>query len=94
MLSSAGFHRVILSDGQKEWNLGICVPVNGEFQLEKRIPKKEISEGQCRFYIPKEQRAEKRRFAAVCSDIPFAHLDILESAVYGEENGEVGLLWD
>ena len=38
--------------------------------------------------------AEKRCFAAVHPDRPFAHLDILNAAVYGEENEEVGLLWD
>lgn len=94
MFGGTGFHRVMLSNGQKEWDLGICVPENGGFQLEKRIPKKEIGEGKYRFYIRKERNAEKRCFAAVHPDRPFAHLDILNAAVYGEENEEVGLLWD
>jgi len=89
-----GFHRVMLSDGQREWDLGVCVPVKGAFCLEKRIPKKELGEGTWFFFVRQEQQSAESDFAPVYQDRPFAYLDMLESAVFWEEKGEAGLLWD
>ncbi len=80
-------YRIVISCGNTEQSLGICVPDGKHFALSKQMPMKSIRDGEWEFYLrPKD--AVNNIVAAVSEDAPFPLLDKLEHSSLLVENGE------
>ena len=67
-------------------DLGVCVPSEGEFIIQTRIPVKKIGEGDIAFYMDSEET-----FYPVSEDAPFLRLDLLRSCVMSYRGGVTGV---
>ena len=77
-----------LCDGTRV-HLGVCVPMDGKFGLEKKLPCKQFPGGKTEFLlIP---RGEGRRFVPVYPDEPFAYMTKLKHAFMEIRDGQVGV---
>ena len=78
-LPSASIHCVILQSGEKEYNLGVCVPDGDKFQTNKRIPIKQFKNEDFKFYL-KSKQVDKKSVVTVDPEKPFEHLQELDNA--------------
>ena len=84
--------RVLMSVGDQQLDLGVCVPMDGQFGLEKRIPSKHLVAGIPEFRLmPKYQRTD-RRFVPVYPEEPFAYMAKLKDAFLEIRDGQIGVL--
>ena len=78
-LPSASIHYVILESGDRQYNLGVCVPEGNKFRAYKRIPVKEFEKNDFRFrLLPKEEKS--KIMIEPDSEKPFAYLQDLQDA--------------
>ena len=93
-LDDPGIHRLILRLGEREENLGVCMPMDGQFGVEKKLPASRLGEGEPKFYLtglaPKEEK--KSMFVPVYPEEPFAYLSRLEDAFLETQNGQIGVV--
>ena len=83
-LPGDGIYRIIVSDGNTERNLGICVPTGNRFTLCARVPVKGLNEEKMTFRLaPKDMRLSY----PLETNKPFDPLDQLDSA-HLEVSGE------
>lgn len=87
---SKEIHRVIMHDGSVQKDLGICVPTGNAFTLSARIPVKCFQGDGFTFQLVKIGKRE----IIVSSNMPFTHLDELESARLQHTNGQAVILID
>ena len=84
--------RILVFVGDQQMDLGVCVPLDGQFGLEKRIPCKQLAEGAPEFrLLPKYQRTD-RRFVPVYPEEPFAYMAKLKDAFLEIRDGQMGVL--
>ena len=58
-LPDDGMYRIHVCSGDKWEDLGICIPVEGKFGMDKRIPIKRLGEGKLTFQlVPKDWKPE------------------------------------
>lgn len=81
-------YRVILIYGETEINLGICVPNNEYFILNKQVPVKYIEEGEWSFMLRSVANANDIQ-VAVHENEPFPLLDQLELAKLVNTDGKI-----
>ena len=54
-LPDDGMYRIHVISGDKREDLGICIPVEGKFGMDKKIPMKRLGEGELTFQlVPKD----------------------------------------
>ena len=107
-LPEEGMFRIhAVTDGARE-DLGICIPMDGGFGMDKKIPAKRLGQGELSFMLlPKDapvqteeqqketvqqEAQEEMLFVPVTEEEPFEHLDRLEDAVLAEQDGQTGIL--
>ena len=83
-------HRILVDDGQRKRDLGICVPVGTKFALTTCIPVKYLNGEDWNFLLI-QQNADR---IPVETDMEFHDLDRLETARLQETNGQFELLID
>ncbi len=83
-------HRIIMRNGNVQKDLGICVPSAGVFTLFKRIPVKCFPDATFTF----ELIDTAKESYIVRDNMPFAHLDKLESARLQNTNGQLSIIID
>ena len=86
-----GICRLILNCGRDDVDLGVLVPLNGSFGLEKRIPVKRLPEGEPHLYLRSDADSSDV-FVPVRSGESFGYLSRLEGSRYTRRNGEAGVL--
>lgn len=79
--------------GEREADLGICVPLKDGFGVETRIPIKRVGEGELRFRVLAKRRDNAELFVIPSVDEPFTYLRRLGSAYLSVRNGQVGLIF-
>ena len=84
--------RIIVS-GEREADLGICVPINDGVGLETRIPMKLVGKGELGFRISVKPDMNSGFFVPLSVDEPFAYLRRLKDARLSYENGKVGFVF-
>ena len=78
--------------GDRRENLGVCVPMDGQFGAEKRIPCKRLGEGTPEFtLLPKHEKPEGK-FLPVFPEEPFPHLSRLGDAHLENRAGQLGIV--
>ena len=84
--------RILMTAAGYQLDLGVCVPVDGQFGLEKRIPCKNLVAGTPEFRLmPKYQRTD-RRFVPVYPEEPFSYMAKLKDAFLEIREGQIGVL--
>ena len=59
-LPDGRMYRIHVCSGDKREDLGICIPVEGKFGMDKKIPSKRLGEGALTFQlVPKDWKPEK-----------------------------------
>lgn len=91
-LSGAVMHRLVVSCGGKNEDLGVCVPMDGAFGVEKKIPCKRLGAGTPEFQLlPKHEKPEGK-FVAVYPEEPFSYMARLKDAFLAHQAGQLGIV--
>ncbi len=87
-------YRLILGCGSKREDLGVCVPMEGQFGVDKKIPCKRLREGTPEFRLrPKiDQMDAPGKFIPVYPEEPFAYIRRLEKAYLACQDGQLGVM--
>ena len=92
-LTGEVMHHLLVTSGGKSEDLGICVPVDGQFGVEKRIPCKRFGGGEPEFQLlPKHQKMQGK-FVPVYPEEPFSYMTRLKDAFMEIRDGQVGLVF-
>jgi hypothetical protein len=83
--------RLLLQCGDTTVDLGILIPVDSQFGLEKKLAVRNMPAGEPRFSIKVLSEQSNERFIPVCEDGKFDDLSNLENARFGKQAGIVGV---
>lgn len=82
---------MVCCDGKKE-DLGILIPMDGQFGIEKKIPCKRFGDGMPEFRIQSKEEKREGVFIPVYPEEPFAYIRRLEKAYLAHQEGQVGIV--
>lgn len=85
-------HNIWLLAGEREINLGICAPEGDALTLRKRIPAKQVGDGELKFILRPRYQAITEKFVPIHTDEPFAYLESLNSAVLEKREEIQGII--
>ena len=80
--------KIIAQCGDRSVSLGVCVPKNDAFGLEKRIPVKQLGDGRPVFMAVPNHQQMTGKFVPLRPEEPFAYIERLQNA-YLEKRGEI-----
>lgn len=83
-LPNKGLYRVIVTDGENKYDLGICVPEGNGYSCVARVPCNQLKGNNLSFAL---MGSEEKRGITIASGKPFAHLDKLNAARLHFANG-------
>ena len=78
--------------GEKEIDLGLCVPMDGGFGTEKRIPAKLCGPGEPTFCLRHKDDILRGRFIPLSPEEPFQYLHKLETAFLERRGTRLGIV--
>ena len=82
--------RLWMRIGNRETDLGLCVPIDGGFGTDKCLPAKQCPEGRPEFILrPPKSRA---RFVPLSPEEPFRYLHRLENAYLEQRGNTLGIV--
>ena len=84
--------RLVARCGEKQENLGIVVPMEDGFGLDKKIPVKQIGEGNMDFLLVPKHDQLMGKFVPICPEEPFAYITRLKESFLVRKDGQVGLV--
>jgi hypothetical protein len=85
-------HRIVVSSGEKRVDLGVCIPMDGQFGVNIRIPCKRIEGGDFEFQLLPKHDTVSGKFVAVYPEEPFAYLSRLKGAFLSQQMGKLGIV--
>ena len=91
-LSGDILFRLMVSCGGKQEDLGILVPMDGGFGLDKKIPAKRLGEGIPEFHLHTKQAQTEGSFIPIIPEEPFGYISRLKEAYLVRRNGQAGIL--
>ena len=91
-IKNGEIHRLVVSCGGRTENLGICVPMEGGFGVEKRIPCKHLGTGTPEFLLLAKQEQPVGKFVAVYPDEPFSYMARLKGAYLARQADRMGIV--
>lgn len=91
-LAGTQMYRLMVTCGDKTEDLGLCVPMDGQFGLEKRIPCKRLGEGVPEFRLLPRLEKSRGQFVAVYPDEPFSYMARLKDAFLAYQAGQMGIV--
>ena len=90
-LSQNSVCRLMLKSGEETTKIGVLIPENGMYRLDKRIPVKNLTLKAPEFFLTLRADMENRIFIPVCSEEPFAYLARLQDAFLGYQDDKIGV---
>ena len=78
--------------GETEIDLGLCVPVDGGFGTEKRIPAKQCGAGELQFCLRHKDDTLRGKFIPLSPEEPFQYIHRLETAFLERRGLKVGIV--
>ena len=78
--------------GEKEIDLGLCVPMEGGFGTEKRIPAKHCGPGEPKFCLRHKDDTLRGKFIPLSPEEPFQYLHKLETAFLEKRGTRLGIV--
>ena len=91
-VSGEGIRRIVMTCGKSRHDLGICVPIDGAFGMDKRIPCKQIAAGEPEFLLLPKYPGVQGKFIPVYPDEPFAYMTRLKDAYLQVRDGRPGIV--
>lgn len=91
-LSGAVICRLVACCGSKQQDLGICVPMNGQFGVQTKIPVKRLGEGAMVIRVEPNHGDVSKRFVPIRAEEPFAYIDKLQNAYFAFRNKQPGVI--
>lgn len=77
-LPDGQIYRLVLNCNGQKHDLGICVPTGQYYTVNKRVPSKQIGQGEMKFYIVPKYQREDTVFVPISSNARFAYIRELE----------------
>ena len=84
--------RLAVRCADKEEKLGVLVPVGDGFGLDRRIPVKNLGEGEMKFFLMPKGETLHGKFVPICPEEPFAYIARLKDAFLARQNGQIGVV--
>lgn len=81
----------IIVKGEKEVDLGLCVPMGDRFGIDTLIPVKRIGEGDLNFQVLPRHSKQDAQFIALSPEEPFRYISRLKDAYLVRQEGKLGL---
>ena len=91
-LSGEVMHRLWLHCGGKETDLGLCVPVDGTFGTDKRLPVKQCGEGKPVFLLRPKEAQLRGNFIPLSPEEPFRYIHRLQDAFLERRGQQLGIV--
>ena len=83
--------RLWMTCGEKEVDLGLCVPMGAEFGTDKRISARQCPPGKPRFSLSPKDDILRGNFIPLSPEEPFRYLHRLEDAFLEKREGRIGI---
>jgi nicotinamide riboside kinase len=74
-----------------EFDLGILIPNNGSFELNRHVNVNKMRQGRPEFHIRVRKETPELAYTVVCPEEPFGYLSRLENAFMVRKNGKTML---
>lgn len=84
--------RLVVSCGGKQENLGVPVPGEDGFGLEKAVPCKRFGAGEPEFFLLPCHEMSIGTFIPICPEEPFAYISRLKDAYFERRYGQAGVV--
>ena len=84
--------RLTVVCGDKRESLGVVVPTGDGFGLDKKVPVKQIGEGELRFSLVPRHEQVQGKFVPLSPEEPFAYIARLKDAFLAHQNGQAGVV--
>lgn len=84
--------RLVVSCGGKQENLGVVVPLEEGFGLEKTVPCKRLGEGEPEFQLVPRRERSMGTFVPISPEEPFAYISRLKDAYFERRYGQPGVV--
>ena len=84
--------RIVVACGKSREDLGICVPINGTFGLDRKVPCKRFESGVPEFLLLPKYPDMSGTFVPVYPDEPFAYMTRLKDAYLQVRDGVPGIV--
>jgi len=91
-LPGEGMHHLVLRCGGREINLGICVPMEGSFGVEKKIPCKSVEQGRPEFLLLPKHESIQGKFVPIYPEEPFSYMERLKDAFLARQGDQLGIV--
>ena len=78
--------------GDQMENLGVPVPENGYFVLQKNVPVSKLKDGDLRIRVVPRHSQLEGKFIPICPEEPFAYLSRLKDAYLQRCGGQLGIM--
>jgi len=78
--------------GDRHVNLGVCVPKDNAFILEKRIPAKALGDGQITLYAQPRHAPMDENFVPIRAEEPFEYIEKLQKSYLCRRGETVGVV--
>lgn len=86
-------YRLMAVDTNGNVELGVLVPTNGKYCINKKLPVKRFKGDILRFFLFSENSTDEKRFIPVDPQCTFDAIAQLESARFGAKEGKYGLFF-
>ena len=83
--------RLLLRCGNGNVDLGVLIPVEGGYGLDRKLPVRNIPEGEPRFCVKLQGEQSAKRFIQVRDGEKFVFLSGLADARFGKQDGKTGV---
>ena len=91
-LSGEVMYRLVAVTEEGKVDLGVCVPMDGVFGVEKRIPCKRVGTGRPEFQLLPKHEGMQGRFVPIYPEEPFAYMTKLKDSFLAVRSGQVGIV--
>ena len=91
--NNASACRIAVTCGDKQTDLGLCIPMGETFGIETRIPIKKVGIGYMRFDVVTSAGTGQGCFVAIAPTKPFLYISKLRFARVEVQGGETGILF-
>lgn len=90
-LSGDVIYRLMVTSGKIRENLGVLVPLDGSFVLDRKLPVKQIGEGELSFFLKAKYDTDEGTFVPISPEEPFAYISRLKKSFLVLQHGEQGI---
>ena len=91
-ITGEGMRRIVITCGKQREDLGVCVPIDGDFGMDKKIPCNHFGAEKPEFLLLPKYPDAQGKFVPVYPDEPFAYMSRLKDAFLEVREGLPGVL--